>query len=149
MSPFCSQEPLSVQCCHFFSSPGLSIHFFGHSLDSFVYHYVHGLSTLCLAFWPPFLLPTISSHQAHFLDIPPHLGPSMAIPFLYNCSPCSSWEKNSSPNYPQNPLGYKFSHPGVQGRPPVSPNAPVYPSPSPSPGRSRQISRSPPQPTGS
>lgn len=134
----------------FFSSPSLPIHFFGHSFPGlFCLSYIHGLSTLCPALRPPFLLATISSHQAYFLDIPPDLGCLMALTFLYNCSPCSFWEKNSSHNYHQNPMGWKLSHPGVQGKTPLSPNAPVYPSPSPSPGRSRQISRSPPQPTGS
>lgn len=91
MSYFCFQEPLSVQCCHRLSS--LSLWSF---LDYFVCHCVHGLSTLHPALRPPFILSTTSSHWTHFLDISPHFRPLMALPFIYNHSHGSSWEKNSS-----------------------------------------------------
>lgn len=91
--------------CHFFSSPCLSIHFFSHSW---------ALLSLIMSMGCPFMssppaiffLPIIPSTRARFLDTPPHLGSLMANPLLYNCSPCSSWEENSCPSYPQNPLGW-------------------------------------------
>lgn len=85
---FLFQEPVSVQPCHF-----LSFHQFLW-WTPFFHHYVHGLSTLCPALRPPFSLPLTSSNQAHFLDLSPHWGPLMAIPLLYNGSPCFSWEEN-------------------------------------------------------
>ena len=90
----------------------------------------------------------------HFFQPSPLSGPLSSLGAFDGHPPSLQWLPllflgGKWPHHPQYPLGWKLSHPGVQGRPPVSPNAPIYPSPSPPPGRSRQISRSPPQPTGS
>lgn len=80
-------EAIFCPMLSFLSSPSLSIHVFGHSFPGlFCPPYVHGLSTLCPALRPPFLLSTIPSHEAHFLDGPPDVGSLMAITF-YTAAP--------------------------------------------------------------
>lgn len=118
LSHFLSQEPFSVQPCHCLSFHqflwSFSTNFFGHSLDPFFHHYVHGLSTLCPALWPPFSLPLTSSSHAHFLDLSPCWGPLVAVPLLFNGSPCSSWEENWPPS-PSVPFGLKVVTPWGAG----------------------------------